>query len=540
MAEEPGNLQERIDHDRKLIRETTVSNPICKDFYTPDYAWAYNPETLNEWRFHPFVLDSIEKLNYALDRQLHHGDSNPTIVIDNISYTKETIRDFIYQPFTDTERLPTQTVLKEFFLRHKKEYLDSIYAMAQSVNREEKERHLNHVPQKILLAAKNETELSKAIQAVLDTGIQEDDVHFVIFHNFSSDAASVPSDVQEEIKRMKALSYVSVIEKQLPYYSNAGYAKKYLSDVGLILSYIQRNESPMMFIDGDVTGLTQHLITSANALLEDKTVLAATVHYDYDPESYKRFPLWGIRQQFSLAVRRNEQVGRVRYPQIIGPCFFITPRTLALLGGLTPFINGDLTLSKQATDSVETMIQYMDPVRLIEDGNATVQLNPSREFEHILHGQLPELHWIDTEEQHKITGSKRLDWKVLPYMPSIPLLKEDKDIEPSDVATVFNEVCSLQYALFLDDEFNVDKAKEYITYLLLYSISQSNCQQYMKGQDLSILLSNGNLLMGTSEIEEYASTIVKPDGSLMSFEEAQDVISGTAKTLVTIQSIDAF
>ena len=177
---------------------------------------------------------------------------------------------------------PFENILANYWQKHNPEYLLWLEQLLADIP-ESKLKDVRSKKSAILIAAMNETELEKvytACQNAYGEGF-EDEMAFIVFHNFK-DKEAVKPEVWQSVKKLEVLwGNVLVIHGEVPQYFFDAPAKKVLLDLYLRRFFCQ---NPNVFLlDADVVSITDGAFKESISLLDgDNRYLAASPEFDYD------------------------------------------------------------------------------------------------------------------------------------------------------------------------------------------------------------------------------------------------------------------
>jgi hypothetical protein len=209
----------------------------------------------------------------------------------------------------------------------------------------------------------------------------------------------------------------------------------------------------LMGLDGDLSELETGTISSCLDALKQPGILAVSPEYDYDPESWDKFPLWGLRCHILKRIREYDlSLNPIRNPRIIGGLYCIEPKTLALMGGVPAEKNQDLSMTERLRHFFSIRWFEHNPIARPESSTATAYFNPSKELLNIIAERSPESHWHDISLQEQMSGQVRLPWKRLPNIEGSLLAKQ---VSQEGVLTVLQSVWEL-LAKLIPDAYNTN------------------------------------------------------------------------------------
>jgi hypothetical protein len=310
----------------------------------------------------------------------------------------------------------SENILANYWQKHNPEYLLWLEQLLIVID----DSKLNNIRSKksaILIAAMNETELEKvyaACQNAYGSGF-ENDMAFIVFHNFK-DINTVKPEVWQSLKNIDVLNdHVLVIDGQVPEYFFDAPAKKVLVDLFLKGSNDLRIN--IFLLDADVLNLTKDIFKDSNSILIKKNkFLVTSPEFDYD-QNLKGFKypvlklVFDVRRDLDFYAVREEMNfnNQMAYGMFSGANL----KTILLVGGLKPstFVDGFLTNEIRNygdTIVVDERINYFNyPIYPSSLDDHIVNVNSSRERISLGEGEEAFSRWCGDSDHASITTEHR-------------------------------------------------------------------------------------------------------------------------------------
>ncbi|MBN2015843.1 hypothetical protein JW766_03340 [Candidatus Dojkabacteria bacterium] len=329
--------------------------------------------------------------------------------------------------------LPWEEVAERYWERHTDEYTSRLARLVEGVPG-------NFVTEKtksiVVIAARNETDLERALQAVRDSYGDnfEEEVCILVYHNYTDEPSA---EVWHALtKASQHFSNLHVINEQVPQFYNVGTAKKVAADLAMLVQRGQR-EVPLVLVDADISGLSPESIQQAiNVLAETGMIdpklqsdlytpishdrfhiagsVAVSTAYDFDKEAKRKFPVlslvWDLRRELFTAELANRNTQSMISKNPIGPFTVISLKVLCAIGGLMPIPFGDMALGRALDQLVLNYHTGLQSVYPLDIHGGVVYMNPDRQISSLIAGMPEAFHWSGTSRYLAVSGKQRFDW----------------------------------------------------------------------------------------------------------------------------------
>ncbi len=354
---------------------------------------------------HSIELRSHKSL---FERSIEGEFFSPTTLPDGtVLNTSEEIHQYLLEPFLDKSDQRVNDVANPYWDKCNEEYLEILDGLAAEIS-----PAIANAELVVSISARNEVDIDRAIKSFLDTnpGLSAGrEVVFVVNDNFKRGDKS-SGNREDVLEHLKSLSNISsnivVTSVELPDYTNAGFAKKIGMEAILRSMGVNNHYCPIQSIDADTMGYeSPGYQEQALDKLEEDGVLVVSSLYEYDPDSQTEYPAWGLRCQLMKLI--DDEIAKDIYARLSGPSFLVDPVSYFLVGGYTPEFAEDRLLAEKFRDyfNLERWFGYSayDPIRNI----GRIFISPSKEFDNMRDGRLPEHHWFSAGDHSASSESLR-------------------------------------------------------------------------------------------------------------------------------------
>ena len=319
-------------------------------------------------------------------------------------------------------------ILEAYWQKHNKTYvlwLDQLLAdIPQS-----KLTNIRSKKSTILIAAMNETYLEKVYTACKNAYGErfEDDMAFVVFHNFK-DKEAVKTEVWQSVKNLEALGdNVLVINGEVPAFFDTAAVKKVLNDLAYLVYQEKCKEICFFLMDADVYDLTKGMFNSALKFLKKERIFAVSPEFDYDQKELNfKYPvlklIFDIRRDLDVFAVKEEKDYNLQ--MTYGMCTAIIPSYVIEMGGIKPtnYEDGYLTndLRRYCGGNTDTNEWHFKegyyPIYPLSIDNKYVYVNSQKEQNNLMLGREAFTHWSDANEHEKLSGvgRQRIELSNLP------------------------------------------------------------------------------------------------------------------------------
>jgi len=302
----------------------------------------------------------------------------------------------------------------------------------------------------ILIAAMNETELEKVYAACQNAyGVDfENDMAFIVFHNFK-DKEAVKPEVWKSVNNLESLGgNVCVINGKVPEYFDTAAVKKVLNDLAYLAFLEECEEICFFLMDADVYDLTKGMFKAALKSLKQERILAASPEFDYDQkESNFKYPvlklIFDVRRDLDAYAVKEEKDYNLQMTYGMFTCIRI--KAIILLGGIKPtnyedsFLTNELRLYAGGnTDANEwNFRQEYYPIYSLSIDNQYVYVNSQKEQNNLMLGREAFAHWSNAGEHEKISGVGRQKIESSNLPPECSVFTESNIVSALNKAWLF-------------------------------------------------------------------------------------------------------
>ena len=436
--EDISSLKNYLPHVREMYKKL-----VAKELFKLREKWEYCIKNNIEspWDVlelfkpqHFFKRDKKEALVNYLELKSKSDKNDIAIEVDK--YLSETPSAFDH-------------ILAAYWKNHNAAYLLWLNQLLADVP-ESKLKDIRSKKSTILIAAMNETELEKVYAACQNAyGVDfENDMAFIVFHNFK-DKEAVKPEVWKSVNNLESLGgNVCVINGKVPEYFDTAAVKKVLNDLAYLALQEECEEICFFLMDADVYDLTKGIFKAALKSLKQERILAASPEFDYDQkESNFKYPvlklIFDVRRDLDAYAVKEEKDYNLQNTYGIFTC--IRMKAIILLGGIKPttyedsFLTNELRLYAGGnTDTNEWNFRQEDyPIYSLSIDNQYVYVNSQKEQNNLMLGREAFAHWSNAGEHEKMSGVGRQKVKLSNLPPEFSVFTESNIVSALNKAWLF-------------------------------------------------------------------------------------------------------
>jgi hypothetical protein len=473
----PGNENQDLITLRKYIPQVRemYKGLVAKELLHLRENWGYciNNNLESPWDvlelFKPQLFFKREKKEEMVNYLKHKGtweENEIARVVDK--YLSETPASF-------------DAILVEYWQKHNRDYLLWLNQLLADIP-ESKLKDVRSKKSAILIAAMNETELEKVYTACQNAfGVDfEEEMAFVVFHNFKNKDAVKP-EVWQSIENLERLgANVLVVNGQVPEYFNTAPVKKVIHDLAYAVFQGKCNEVCFFLMDADVYDLTKGIFASAIQSLSQERILATSAEFDYDQKEFNfRYPvlklIFDIRRDLDVYAVKEQKDFNLQMTYGMFTC--ISSKTMIILGGGKPTLYEDGFLTNELRwycggkiDANEWFFRQGDyPIYPLSKDRKYVYVNSLKEQNNLKIGLEAFVHWSDTGEHEKLSGIGRQ------FTEQFVLPPEFSELTEANIVSALNKAWLFMYKFREEEEIaitskEINHSKRLIKVLKNYGI----------------------------------------------------------------------